>query len=175
MDAASLQILSHSKEILKTKRALARVYRTLDASEVEAQCWESMWNALQKYERVGHPLYAVYYWQVRSDLQRQVKWYEHRQRYLSFVESDPVIESWDSPENYLEALQNIERRRRPMRSMVAEVMEGLGVLEDAAKRRLKAAKKALGFDNRKAGSRYTEEEKVRILAFLGIQIGSPVD
>jgi len=173
MDAASRQILSHRSDIQNQSRILKRVYRTLDEREVEAMCWESMWRAIPKAQEKNLPVISVYYWQVRSDLQTLMGWYNRRQRLVSFIDEPSVIEHFDSPENYLDALQTIERTRRPLRGLLTEVMEGLGIREAYAKTRLRAAMKALGLDRDGGAGRYTDEEKLRVLAYLGIHIGSP--
>ena len=100
-------------------------------------------------------------------------WYNRRQRLVSFIDQPIVIEQVTNPENYLDALQTIERTRRPLRGLLTEVMEGLGIREAYAKTRLRAAMKALGLDRDGGAGRYTDEEKLRVLAYLGIHIGSP--
>ena len=173
MDAASQQILSYRSDIIKQSRILKRVFSTLDEREVEAMCWESMWRAIPKAQEKDLPVVSVYYWQVRSDLQTLMKWYSRRHRLVSFIDEPIVIEHLDSPENYLDALQTIERTRRPLRGLLTEVMEGLGIGEAYAKTRLRAAKKTLGLDRAGGAGRYSDEEKLRVLAYLGIDTDTP--
>lgn len=175
MDSISLSILSHRSDIQRQCRILKRVYSSLDEREVEAMCWESMWRAIPTAEKKGLPVAAVYYWQVRSDLSGLMDWYSRRQRLVSFIEDEIVIEQLDNPENYLEALQTVERTKRPLRGLLEEVMEGLGIKSAYAKTRIRDARKALGLTKSAGAGRYTVEQKMAVLAYLGIHIGSPVD
>lgn len=112
MDAVSLQLISHRAEITQTYRTLRHRFRTLDNREIEHQCWLSMWKALNKFEATGHPLYSVYYWTVRGDLKDLTGWYARRQRHVAFGAAEIGAEPNEhhvSPDNYLEALQAIQR------------------------------------------------------------------
>ena len=174
MDAMSLSILSHRSDIQNQSRILKRVYHTLDEREVEAMCWESMWRAIPKAQKKGLPVISVYYWQVRSDLGDLLSWYNRRHRLVSFIDDPIIIEQTTNPENYLEALQVIEQSRRPLRGLLEEVMDGLGCGRSHAKVRLREAKNALGMDVSAGAGRYSDEQKMAILAYLGIHIGNPL-
>ena len=178
MDAVSRQLISHQSEIKQTYRMLRNRYRTLDDREIEHQCWLSMWKAMQKYEATGHPLYSVYYWTVRSDLKDLTGWYSRRQRHVAFggVEMDAEPDGHhDSPDNYLAALEAVEATRRPLKGLLQEVMDGLGISKPYATTKLRAARKALGIECSAGGGRYTDEQKLTLLSYLGIEIGSPAD
>ena len=175
MDTMSRRIVEHTREIKNTARTLKSVFRTLDPDEVENQCWLSMWKALQKCEDLDHPLYSVYYWTVRSDMKDLMTWYSRRQKYVSFVSEDILIEQVDNPQNYLEALETVHGIRRPIKGLLQEVMDGLGIQQAYAKKKLRAAKQALGIETKGGAGRYTDDQKLAILAYLGIQIGSPVE
>lgn len=175
MDSMSLRILNQRPLIERTVRNMAHRYSTLSRSEVEAQCWESMWRVLQKKDG-GNPrdIEGLYYFQCRSDLKGLVKWYSHRNKYVVATETQPDVVTDDDPLHYLTAQDALEATTRPLGGLLQEVMTGLGVKEAWAKQKVRKAKAALGL-NADKGTRYTEEQKARILTFLGIPIGSPFD
>ena len=147
MDAMSLRIISFKPLIERTVRNMAHRYNTLSRSEVEAQCWESMWRVLQKKDG-GNPrdVEGLYYFQCRSDLKGLVKWYSHRNKYVVATETQPDVVTDDDPLHYLIAQDALEAATRPLGGLLQEVMTGLGVKEAWAKQKVRKAKAALGVE-----------------------------
>jgi hypothetical protein len=133
-----------------------------------------MWRALQKKDDGStRDIEGLYYFQCRSDLKGLVKWYSHRNKYVTATETLPDAVTDDDPIHYLTAQDALEATTRPLGGLLQEVMTGLGVQEAWAKKQLRKAKTALGLQAERGAGRYTEEQKAQILTYLGIPIGSP--
>ena len=179
MDEISLRLRNQTQTIERVSKLLQRRYRSLAPNEVYACTLMGAWRALQKQDAgLTHSFGSILWYAAMTECGTLLDWYTARQKRVSFIDEDIVLEDLDSPELLLEAQQihdHLESLEKPLRGLLEETMDGLGISRTEAKRQLQRAKAALGYQPGNAGTRYTDDQKKEILNYLGIPTSNRVD